>query len=91
MGYLRGTNADTRQVASDYDLPAEAVEAAMAYYRQHQSLIDRRGVVHAAAFVQWPISLSITALAACLGHCSGDARTTSMGWSNSISQGRSLT
>jgi uncharacterized protein (DUF433 family) len=30
------------QVARDYDVPEEAVEAALAYYSQHAPLIDAR-------------------------------------------------
>ena len=50
VGYLRGTDASIRQVAADYDLPIEAVEAAMAYYRRHKALIDSRLAINDAAF-----------------------------------------
>lgn len=50
VGYIRGTNASVRQVAADYDLPIEAVEAAMAYYRRHKTLIDSRLAIDDAAF-----------------------------------------
>jgi uncharacterized protein (DUF433 family) len=38
---------DVAQVAADYALPSEAVEAAMAYYRRHKDLIDARIVANA--------------------------------------------
>ncbi len=50
VGYLRGTNVSVQQVAADYDLPIEAVEAAMAYYRRHKALIDSRLAINDAAF-----------------------------------------
>ncbi|MGI8854738.1 MAG: DUF433 domain-containing protein [Thermomicrobiales bacterium] len=50
VGYLRGTDATAERVAADYDLPVEAVEAAMAYYRQHKALFDSRIAVNDAAF-----------------------------------------
>ena len=40
--YLQAVGRDAEQVAHDYHLPREAVEAALAYYRQHQALIDAR-------------------------------------------------
>jgi uncharacterized protein (DUF433 family) len=52
VGYLRGTDGTIERVATDYDLPIEAVEAAMAYYRRHQALIDSRIAVNDAAFVE---------------------------------------
>jgi uncharacterized protein (DUF433 family) len=42
-----GSNAD--QVASDYGISREAVEAARAYYRQNQALIDARLAANRAA------------------------------------------
>jgi uncharacterized protein (DUF433 family) len=50
IGYLRGAHASVEQVAHDYDLPVEAVEAANAYYRRHKRLIDSRIAVNDAAF-----------------------------------------
>ena len=50
VGYLHGTNASVSQVAADYDLPVEAVEAALAYYRRHKALIDSRIAVNDAGF-----------------------------------------
>lgn len=40
--YLQAVGRDAERVAHDYHLPREAVEAALAYYRQHQALIDAR-------------------------------------------------
>jgi len=42
VGYLTAVGGDIAQVAEDYDLPREAVEAALAYYRRHKDLIDAR-------------------------------------------------
>jgi uncharacterized protein (DUF433 family) len=52
VGYLRGTDATVERVAAEYDLPIEAVEAAMVYYRRHRSLIDSRIAVNDAAFAE---------------------------------------
>jgi uncharacterized protein (DUF433 family) len=42
IGYLPAVSNRTRQVAVDYDLPMEAVEAALAYYKLHEAVIDAR-------------------------------------------------
>lgn len=42
VGHLRGVNDNVDAVARDYDIPREAVLAALAYYRQHKGLIDAR-------------------------------------------------
>jgi uncharacterized protein (DUF433 family) len=42
IAYLRVVQGDIDQVAKAYDLPREAVEAALAYYRQHEKMIDAR-------------------------------------------------
>lgn len=39
--YLAGAG-DVAEIAADYALPCEAVEAALAYYRRHQAVIDAR-------------------------------------------------
>lgn len=41
IGYLHGVG-DPKQVAADYDLPPEAISAAIAYYEQHPAIIDAR-------------------------------------------------
>jgi len=41
-GHLEAVHGDVAQVAHDYRLPLEAVEAALAYYRRHKILIDDR-------------------------------------------------
>jgi uncharacterized protein (DUF433 family) len=46
VGHLEAVNGDIEQVADDYGLPCEAVEASLAYYRQHRELIDARLAVH---------------------------------------------
>lgn len=42
IAYLRVVDGDIDQVAEAYDLPREAVEAALAYYSQHEEVIDAR-------------------------------------------------
>lgn len=42
VGYLSGASGDVQRVADDYDIPVEAVEAAIAYYHEHQIVIDAR-------------------------------------------------
>ena len=42
IGYLPAVGGVVERVAVDYDLPVEAVEAALAYYQQHRSIIDAR-------------------------------------------------
>ena len=42
IGYLPAVDGSAEQVAADYDIPLEAVEAALAYYEAHRSLIDAR-------------------------------------------------
>ncbi len=42
VGYLRVVDNDVDRVAEDYELPREAVEAALAYYRRNQAYIDAR-------------------------------------------------
>ena len=42
IGYLQAAHGDHARVAADYDVPQEAVEAAIAYYERHRPLIDTR-------------------------------------------------
>ncbi len=42
IGHLRVVDEDVDRVAEDYELPREAVEAALAYYRRNQPYIDAR-------------------------------------------------
>ena len=42
IGALPAANGDLAAVAAAYDVPLAAVEAAMAFYRRHQCLIDAR-------------------------------------------------
>ncbi len=42
--------SDHLQVAEDYEVPVEAVEAALAYYDLHRYLIDARIALNDAAF-----------------------------------------
>jgi uncharacterized protein (DUF433 family) len=48
VGYLDVVKGDIRRVAKDYDVPVEAVEAAMLYYAQHKTAIDERIAANAA-------------------------------------------
>ena len=50
IGYLPAVGNDVSQVAHDYDVPVEAVEAAIAYYRRHRPLIDARIAAKSAEF-----------------------------------------
>ncbi|MBI3978800.1 MAG: DUF433 domain-containing protein [Chloroflexi bacterium] len=42
VGHYKAIGRNARQVAADYDVPVEAVEAALAYYRRHRAVIDAR-------------------------------------------------
>ena len=48
VAYLDVVSGDVRQVAEDYDVPVEAVQAALAYYHRHKDLIDARIAINAA-------------------------------------------
>ncbi|MBI4494497.1 MAG: DUF433 domain-containing protein [Chloroflexi bacterium] len=42
VGHWQAIGQDADQVAQDYEVPREAVEAALAYYRRHKEAIDAR-------------------------------------------------
>src|SRR5258708_32970211 len=42
IGYLEAVENSVDRVAQDYDIPVEAVRAAMAYYRKNKEIIDAR-------------------------------------------------
>lgn len=46
--YLLAVNQDADQVAFNYDMPREAIDAALAYYRRHKCAIDARIEANAA-------------------------------------------
>ena len=46
IGYLRGADDDIDGVAADYEVPREAVLAAIAYYERHRALLDHRIAVN---------------------------------------------
>lgn len=48
IGYLDAVHGDVAQVAEDYGVPREAVDAALEYYRQNQNAIDARIAANAA-------------------------------------------
>jgi hypothetical protein len=48
VSYLKG--ADIAEVARAYDVPEEAIVAAIAYYRRHRDLIDARLLLQNEAF-----------------------------------------
>lgn len=43
-----GGNHDANAVAEAYDIPLEAMEAALAYYRRHKAAINGRIIVNVA-------------------------------------------
>jgi uncharacterized protein (DUF433 family) len=51
VGYARGVDGDIREVARAYELPVEAVEAALAYYARHPSLIDAHLEINSEAYL----------------------------------------
>jgi uncharacterized protein (DUF433 family) len=48
VAYWNATNHDTVEVARDFGVPVEAIEAALAFYRRHKDLIDARLLLNAA-------------------------------------------
>jgi len=48
VGHLRAVGNDVDRVAADYELPREAVDAALAYYRRQKSLIEARRLLNTA-------------------------------------------
>jgi uncharacterized protein (DUF433 family) len=49
IGALRANAGDISAAAADYDLPPEAMAAALAYYDRHRAVIDARLTLNAAA------------------------------------------
>jgi uncharacterized protein (DUF433 family) len=50
VGHWYGVERDAAQVAHDYQVPLEAINAALAYYRRNRAAIDTRLEENAAAF-----------------------------------------
>jgi uncharacterized protein (DUF433 family) len=50
IGQLQLDYGKAESVAGAYDLPVEAVEAALAYYQRHQAAIDKRIAANRAFF-----------------------------------------
>lgn len=48
IGQLRVHNGDINEVVYDYRVPREAIEAALAYYRQNKKYIDARLLLNSA-------------------------------------------
>ena len=48
IGHLPAVDGDVSQVAENYQVPLEAVQAALAYYERHRPLIDARIVSYSA-------------------------------------------
>ncbi|MBI4498192.1 MAG: DUF433 domain-containing protein [Chloroflexi bacterium] len=48
VGQYLALDRDAAQVARDYGIPLEAVEAALAYYERHQAVINGRLAANAA-------------------------------------------
>ena len=42
VGYWKANGGDAARVASDYDVPVEAIDAALAWYQRHRDVIDAR-------------------------------------------------
>lgn len=42
IGYWKAYNGDVAEVAEGFEIPVEAVEAALTYYRRHREIIDAR-------------------------------------------------
>lgn len=40
IGYLQATDWNEDKAANDHDLPLEAIQAAVAFYRKHSAAID---------------------------------------------------
>jgi len=49
IGHWKATNHDAAEVAAAYDVPEEAIHAALAYYRRHKAAIDTRLAAHMAS------------------------------------------
>ncbi len=48
IGYLRVVDGDLAEVATAYDVPEDAVLAALAYYKRNPALIDAQLAINAA-------------------------------------------
>lgn len=48
IGQLQALDGDLDQLAEDYELPREAVDAALAYYRCNKEYIDARLLLNSA-------------------------------------------
>ncbi len=48
IGQLHAIGGDLDQLAADYELPREAVEAALAFYRRNKQYIDARLLLNSA-------------------------------------------
>ena len=48
VAHFHAVDDDAKQVAQDYDLPGEAVEAALAYYHRHKAAVEARIAANAA-------------------------------------------
>jgi len=48
IGQLQAIGSDLDQLAADYELPREAVEAALAFYRQNKKYVDARLLLNSA-------------------------------------------
>jgi uncharacterized protein (DUF433 family) len=48
VGYYWAVGEQPARVAEDYEIPEEAVAAALAYYHRHRALIDARLAANAA-------------------------------------------
>jgi uncharacterized protein (DUF433 family) len=49
VAYWNAVDQDAGVVARDFEVPLDAIEAALAYYRLHKDLIDARLLLNSAA------------------------------------------
>ncbi len=48
IGYLRVVDGEVEEAAAAYELPREAIEAALAYYRRNKAYIEARLLLNSA-------------------------------------------
>lgn len=48
IGQLRVHDGDIKEVMRDYRIPSEAIEAALAYYRENKDYVDARLLLNSA-------------------------------------------
>lgn len=51
VAYYQAASGDINRVAADYEIPVVYVEAALAYYKRHQTLLDARIAINSGEAV----------------------------------------